>query len=216
MAALSIAEQDRRIRAAWPTFRTIIAGKRLGIWRGTLRGLSHPYEIEIVYARNRSGDPFRYAYAWFPEVTVLDPPLSRRADDPDDPIPHVYNDPGCDQPVLCLFDPRADGWERNQAIADTILIWTASWLRFYEAWHATGIWTGGSAPHGPRTLPASTAIDDEAPAISTSVRHRRGELLGGVSAEALRAALEAGGAGGSSPDELDRSARGELHFSVAA
>jgi len=125
VAALSIAEQDRRIRAAWPTFRTIIAGKRLGIWRGTLRGLSHPYEIEIVYARNRSGDPFVQ-----------------------------------------------------------------------------------------RTLPAPTATDDEAPAISP-VRHRRRELLGGVSAEALQAALEAGG-GGSSPAELDRSARGELHFSVAA
>ena len=215
MAALTVEEQDRLIRAAWPGFRTIIAGKRIGIWRGTLQGLSHPYEVQVVYARNRRGDPFRYAYAWFPEVTVLDPPLSRRAQDPDDPLPHVYIDLDSDQPILCLFDPRADGWERDRAIADTILVWTASWLRFYEAWHATGIWTGGSAPHGPRALPTTTPAEDAVPAISTPARHRPRELLGCVSAEALLIALDAAaGAGGSS--ELDRSPGGEPHFSVSA
>jgi hypothetical protein len=190
VAALSIAQQDRLIRAAWPTFRTIIVGERLGIWRGSLQGLSHSYEVEIVYARNRRTDPFRYAYAWFPEVTVLDPPLSRRAEDPDDPIPHVYNDPDRDQPILCLFDPRADGWGRHQPIADTILVWAAGWLRFYEAWQATGIWTGGSAPHGPMTRPAAAAVEDEqSPVRSPGAGHFLQELLRGTSAEALSAAL---------------------------
>lgn len=207
MAALSIAQQDRLIRAAWPSFRTIIVGKRLGIWRGTLQGLSHPYEVEIVYARNRPGDPFRYAYAWFPEVTVLDPPVSRRAEDPDDPIPHVYNDPDRDQPILCLFDPRADGWERDQAIADTILVWAAGWLRFYEAWQATGIWMGGSAPHGPRTLPAPTRAEDDErrPVSAAPARRWRRELLGGVSDDALLAFLGSLGGGCSTPGSLDLS-----------
>lgn len=160
MAALSIPEQDRLIRAAWPNFKTIVATKRLGIWRGTIRGLSHPYEIEIIYVRNGDADPFYYGYAPFPEVTVLDPPLTRRSEDPDDPIPHIYDDPDSAQPILCLFDPRVGGWRPHQAIAETILVWTASWLRFYEAWHATGVWTGGGAPHGPMTRPA-VAVNDE-------------------------------------------------------
>ena len=162
-----------------------MAGKRLAIWRGTIQGLSHRYEVEVVYARNRRGDPFRYDYAWFPEVTVLHPPLCARADDPLDPIPHVYNDPTRDQPILCLFDPRDDGWSRDQAIADTILVWTASWLRFYEAWHATGTWAGGSAPHGPRVLPQSAQADDDVLPPSGTPSRRRQALLAGASEDAL-------------------------------
>ena len=185
MAGLSNAQQDALIRARWPRFRTIMAGRRLAIWRGTIQALSHRYEVEVVFARNRRGDPFRYDYAWFPEVTVLDPLLCARADDPLDPIPHVYNDPTRDQPILCLFDPRDDGWSREQAIADTILVWTASWLRFYEAWHATGMWTGGSAPHGPRALPHSDeATEDILPRSLTSSRWRQA-LFTSASEDAL-------------------------------
>ena len=174
MADLSNAQQDALIRASWPGFRTVMAGKRLAIWRGAVQGLSHRYEVKVLYARNRRGDPFRYDYAWFPEVTVLDPPLCARADDPLDPIPHVYNDITSDQPILCLFDPRDDGWSRDQAIADTILVWTASWLRFYEAWHATGVWTGGSAPHGHRALHQSDRADEDVlPYSATPVRGRQ-------------------------------------------
>jgi len=189
VAALSNAQQDRLIRASWPGFRTVMAGKRLGIWRGTIQGLSHRYLVEILYARNRRADPFRYAYAPFPEVTVLDPPLRARVEDPLYPIPHVYNDPDRDQPVLCLFDPRQDGWTRDQAIADTILVWTASWLRFYEAWHATGIWTGGSAPHAPRTLPASDRADENLLPTSEKPDRRRRALLDSVCVDALLAGL---------------------------
>lgn len=192
MAPLSIAEQDREIRAAWPGFRTIIASERLGIWRGIVRGLSHPYTVEIVYARNRHGDPFRYAYAPFPEVTILDPPLLRRADDPGDPIPHVYIDPDREHPVLCLFDPRAKGWGRHEAIADTILPWTASWLRFYEAWHATGVWTGGGAPHAPIVRPpAGRGEAEDVPAPVAQAQNRRRALFLSASAEVLNLCLDA-------------------------
>lgn len=187
MAGLSNAQQDRLIRASWPGFRTVIVGERLAIWRGKIQGLSHAYEVEITYARNRHGDAFRYDYAPFPEVTVLEPLLCARVDDPLDPIPHVYNFAGQDRPVLCLFDPRSGGWTRNQAIADTILVWTASWLRFYEAWHATGVWTGGSAPHGPRTLPASARDEEDGVPRFEAPACRRPALLAGVCAEALLA-----------------------------
>ena len=185
MANLSNAQQDALIRASWPGFRTVVAGIRLAIWRGTIQGLSHRYEVKVIYARNRRGDPFRYDYAWFPEVTVLDPPLCARADDPLDPIPHVYNDPTSDQPILCLFDPRDDGWSREQAIADTILVWTASWLRFYEAWHATGVWTGGSAPHGHRALPQSDRADDNILPPSATPSRRRQALFTSTCEDAL-------------------------------
>jgi len=189
VAALSIREQDDLIRASWPNIRTVIAGKRLGIWRGAVQGLSRAYDIEIVYVRNRRDDPFRYRYAPFPQVTVLDPPLTRRIEDPDDPIPHVY--PARDRPVLCLFDPRDDGWTRDQSIANTILAWTASWLRFYEAWHATGVWTGGGALHGPRVQPAAALEEETTPAGAPSPDSawRRRDLLNSSAADALLTGL---------------------------
>jgi hypothetical protein len=189
VAGLTNGQQDRLIRASWPAFKTVIAGNRLAIWRGVVHGLAHPYTVEIIYARNRHGDPFRYAYAPFPEVTVIDPPLARRAEDPDGPIPHVYIDPERDQPVLCLFDPRDGGWTRDQAIADTVLVWTASWLRFYEAWHATGVWTGGSARHGPRSLSAPAAVDDDMPKLEDAAPSRGQELFCGASVGALLTGL---------------------------
>lgn len=193
VASLSNAAQDRLIRGSWPAIRTVIAGERLAIWRGQIQGLSRPYTVEIIYARNRHGDPFRYDYAPFPEVTVVDPPLEQRADDPDDPIPHIYTDPARKQPVLCLFDPRAGGWSRDRAIADTILPWTASWLRFYEAWHATGMWMGGSAPHGPRRLsvPAGRAEEEKSHQPKEATADRR-LLFAGVSHDALLAAARTG------------------------
>lgn len=192
MAFLSNAAQDRLIRASWPAMRTVIAGERLAIWRGQIQGLSRPYTVEVVYARNRQGDPFRYDYAPFPEVTVIDPPLEPRADDPDDPIPHIYTDPARRQPVLCLFDPRAGGWSRDRAIADTILPWTASWLRFYEVWHATGIWMGGSAPHGPRRLMGPAVRKEEAPPPQETTGLDRRVLFAGVSHDALLAGARPG------------------------
>ncbi|MFI4973073.1 MAG: hypothetical protein ACHP84_00880 [Caulobacterales bacterium] len=157
MAGLSNPEQDRRIRQAWPGFRSVLITERLAIWRGELQPLSHRYEVEVIYARNRSTDPFHYSYAPFPEVTVVTPPVVRRPQAPDEPVPHIYTDAARDQPILCLFDPRTGGWSRDMAIADTILVWAAGWLRFYEAWQATGVWTGGGAPHGRLSRPPADA-----------------------------------------------------------
>lgn len=191
MASLSIFAQDQRIRAAWPAVRTVFVSERLGIWRGTVQGLSHPYEVEIVDARNREWDAFHYTYAPFPEVTVLSPSLTRRPEQPDVPIPHIYTDPDRDQPVLCLFDPRKKGWGPQQAIADTIVVWTASWLRFYEAWYATGVWTGGGAFHGPIPRPVSAAPRGDKPnrVTDTPIDLRR-LLVSRVSEDVLLVGLD--------------------------
>lgn len=146
MAWLSLAEQDRRIRRDWP-FRAVLLGRDLALWRGTVTGLSAPYDISILYVLEPEQDGFEYNHAWFPEVRVHAPLLTRRPQTPDVPIPHVYEEGLSPRPMLCLFDPAERGWWGDQAIADTTLPLVADWLRFYEAWMATGVWTGGGRDH---------------------------------------------------------------------
>lgn len=146
MAWLSLAEQDRRIRRDWP-FRAVLLGRDLALWRGTVTGLSAPYDISILYALNPEQDGFEYNHAWFPEVRVHAPLLTRCPQAPDIPIPHVYEEGLSPRPMLCLFDPAERGWWPDMAIADTTLPLVGDWLRFYEAWIATGVWTGGGRDH---------------------------------------------------------------------
>lgn len=157
---LSMARQAERMRSAWPTLKQIIASSRLGIWRGVVTPLSQPYEIEILYALDNPGDPFVFGYPYFPRVRVLSPRLVRRSAAPDEAIPHIYDDEDePDLPCLCLFNPYAGGWRKSQLIADTTVPWANSWLRFYEAWHATGIWHGGGVAHAvPGSVPVA-AVD---------------------------------------------------------
>lgn len=150
---LSLAAQDAALRADWPSIRPVLVGDRLGLWRGWIVAFSKPYLIEIRYVMNGRYDPCPLGGAWFPEVRVLEPRLAPSARAPGQDIPHVYADPDApDDLVLCLFDPRADGWSRRQTIASTIVPWTASWLRFYEIWRATGEWHGGGVDHAPLTI----------------------------------------------------------------
>ena len=165
MAWLSVRAQDRAIRREWP-FRTVFAGTSMGLWRGTITSLSAEYEISVLYVLQPEQDGFEYDHAWFPEVRVLNAPLTRRPETPDEPIPHVYREGIDARPVLCLFDPAERGWWPDQSIATTTLPLVADWLRFYEAWMATGIWTGGGREHGSGPIgrrmserPFPTAVD---------------------------------------------------------
>jgi hypothetical protein len=162
VAWLSIAAQDRAIRRDWP-FCTILAGADVGLWRGKVTALSADYEVSIVYVLQPEQDGFEYDHAWFPEVRVLSPPIARRPEDPGKPIPHVYREGLDSHPILCLFDPLERGWWPDQLIAATILPLVADWLRFYEAWRATGVWTGGGREHGDGPIMNS-------PPVSTSPR----------------------------------------------
>lgn len=115
------------MRERWPAFQASMHG-RLCRWSGRLRptDLSLEYVVRIEYEPPRA-----------PRVFVDDPPLQRRPQEPDRPIPHVWP-----EPVIrpCLF--RLEQWQPTQLI-DRIVGWLSEWLFFYEIWHATGEWKGG-------------------------------------------------------------------------
>jgi hypothetical protein len=123
-------------------------------WEGAVVGLDRSYRVAITYYRWRDLDHFQIRNRRI-EVVVLEPPVCRRTEEPDEPIPHIYGTVNGEQPVLCLYDPAANDWDRDDSIADAIVPWVAEWLMFYELWHATGKWTGpGRHPGEPVTREA--------------------------------------------------------------
>lgn len=181
--SLSLIQQDRLIRRQWP-FRTVLLGEDFGLWRGTVYGLSAPYEISIMYVWRHFQAGFEYAYPFFPHVLVHAPLITRRAEAPQDPIPHVFDEGRTEYPSLCLFDPAERGWDSSRAIATTTIPWAADWLRFYEAWQATGVWTGGGRDHvitGPQGRDALSGT----PTIAAVNRAAR--LIGSSASRALLA-----------------------------
>lgn len=185
--SLSLAQQDRLIRRQWP-FRTILLGEHFGLWRGTVIGLSAPYEISIMYVRRHFQSGFEYAYPFFPQVLVHAPLITRRPEARDEPIPHVYDEGLTDHPSLCLFDPAERGWDSSRAIATTTIPWAADWLRFYEAWQATGVWTSGGRDH---FIPGRDELDPVGrPTHAAGVRAAR--LIGSSASRALLARATAG------------------------
>ncbi|PYJ64114.1 MAG: hypothetical protein DME24_00075 [Verrucomicrobia bacterium] len=55
---------------------------------------------------------------------------------------HMYHND-----TLCLYDWRAQPWQKNWHLHQTIIPWMAEWLVFYELWLLTGKWLGKSAAH---------------------------------------------------------------------
>ena len=102
------------------------------IWRTNLQPspLCGNYLVQISYWMGRE-----------PETRVLCPNLKRR---PGEPLPHTY--PG---ERLCLYYPFANPseWEPQMWLSETIYIWAALWLMFYETCLVTGIWNGGGIEH---------------------------------------------------------------------
>lgn len=123
---VSLAHQDIELRRRFPTFTSRCAPGR-GLWVGTLQPteLSQEFHIRVAY---RVGD--------VPRAFVV-PQVVAGA-------PHVY---WKDDGRLCLYYPKDGGWRRDMIIAETIVPWTALWLRYYELWLDTGRWLGPS-PHG--------------------------------------------------------------------
>ena len=116
-----------------PQFRVVSRGREYA-WSGTIQpsSIGDVYTIRVSFALGDS-----------PRVFVTDPPLRPRGEEP---IPHRYADGR-----LCLYLPGE--WTSRQYIATTIVPWTATWLYYYEAWHATGEWLGGGVhPVDPTTI----------------------------------------------------------------
>ncbi|MFN8418792.1 MAG: hypothetical protein U0528_06065 [Anaerolineae bacterium] len=76
-----------------------------------------------------------YPFGEYPQVRVLSPDIRHDA-------PHTYRDM-----TLCLYRPADESWTSAKLIANTIVPWTAEWLRYYEIWLNTGFWCGPEAPH---------------------------------------------------------------------
>ena len=140
---LTIRAQMERMRRAWPEFRVLGATDWYVSWEGPLRPLAMRYTVRVSMCFGRHlSNAVIVGYA--PRVTVIDPLLRRRPEQPETPIPHIYPNKLCpDLPILCLFLPRSGEWSAREAVADTTIPWAIDWLACYEGWLATGEWAGG-------------------------------------------------------------------------
>ena len=145
---LSIWKQVEVMRRKWPMFRVLRRTRWSVLWEGPLRPLSQTYTVQLALQRDQNRNKATLSQT-LPRVTVVNPLLRRRPENPADPIPHHYpNQSQPELPFLCLFDPVDREWHPGRAVAWTIIPWTIDWLACYEGWLATGEWTGGGR-HGP-------------------------------------------------------------------
>ena len=146
---LPIRLQIERMRRAWPDFRVLSTSDWYVSWEGPLRPLAMRYTVRVSMCFGRQlSNAVIVGYA--PRVTVVDPLLRRRPEQPEKPIPHIYPNGLCpDRPILCLYLPRSGEWSARDAVADTTIPWAIDWLACYEGWLATGEWAGGGV-HPPK------------------------------------------------------------------
>lgn len=141
-------QQIAQMRRLYPGFVLRFNGGWHVEWEGLVRPLAQTYRVRVSYI-NKSRLGNIELGPWFPQVWLMHPRLEKRADAPDESIPHLYPPiPGdFTKSSLCLFDPLQDEWSQGCAIAETTIPWTIDWLVSYEGWHATGEWKGGGRDH---------------------------------------------------------------------
>jgi hypothetical protein len=147
---VSLDEQIASMAQAYPMLRVVEREKNAAVWRGPLRPLFMPFDVQIAYQIPliiEVIDPRRQQ----PRVTVLRPRLRYRRRGDKTELPHVYWD-GAD-PILCLFDPEGSEWTPLDRLSETTVKWAIDWLACYEGWRATGEWAGG----GRHPLPSEKA-----------------------------------------------------------
>jgi hypothetical protein len=104
-----------------------------------------------------------YALGRAPIALVDQPALITRDDQA--LIPHTYA-PTNELPLRpCLYYPPDGDWGPDRSLATTIIPWLIQWLLHYEAWLATGVWSGGGVDHG---TPAEMTAQHETAVPSTS------------------------------------------------
>ena len=86
---LSIRAQIERMGRAWPDFRVLGQTDWYVIWQGPLRPLGMRYTVRVSMCFDKAlSNAVILGYA--PRVTVVDPLLQRRQEEPDKLIPHIY------------------------------------------------------------------------------------------------------------------------------
>ena len=106
---MTVYRDMKLMRKRWPAFCVVQSTSRFVRWRGPLQPISQVYRVEIRYrVKRRTNGPG----LGVPEVTVVQPLLRRRAEDPNVAIPHHYpNGKDRELPLLCLYDPAAAEWD---------------------------------------------------------------------------------------------------------
>lgn len=141
----TIRQQVVSMRRRWPQFGVGEKTVDKAVWFGPLVGIERSYNLMVEYglplAQASGGEMMRR----FPVVRVLSPRLELRFEAEEEaPLPHVFFDEfDLTLSPLCLFDPAAAEWTRNDLIALTTIPWAADWLACYEGWLLTGKWFGG-------------------------------------------------------------------------
>jgi hypothetical protein len=186
-----INQQVALMRQLWPGFQVRGKASWMVTWEGRLRPFHQSYLVKVFYCIGRDLDsaeilPVR------PRVTVLEPLLTRRPEDPDETIPHHYpNRTDPEHPVLCLFDPREREWQHGDPIAETTLPWAVNWLACYEGWQATGEWTGGGRHPTIEEITAwemTTHQNDQPAHFNAAAFNRLGRRIGTFASFPLMAA----------------------------
>lgn len=125
--SIDIMAQAAKIRKHFP-FSKINVNRNILIWKGTLTPtpLSNSYDIKL-----------EYKIGYHPCVYVINRKLELYHTK--DSLPHVYN---TEEQWLCLYYRKAQEWNNQLYIADTIIPWISEWLLHYEFWLASGDWHG--------------------------------------------------------------------------
>ena len=134
------------MKAEWPSWQVTSQSATRVVWSGRLEVFGRFYTLSVAY--QVPPPPLIFAPGGFlPRIKVQNPSLHRRAQAPDEPIPHVFWREG--GPELCVYDPAALEWSGRDLIARTIVYWASRWLHRYEGWQVTGVWHGKARGHGP-------------------------------------------------------------------
>jgi len=116
------------MRTLWPGLHARVVRRGI-VWVGTLQPTEASPEYSVEIALEDGG---------LPRVYVRHPAIRDNA-------PHRFVD--TPRKPLCLYWHKEWQWDGKKLLAETIVPWTALWLRLYELWLVTGEWYWKESPH---------------------------------------------------------------------
>jgi hypothetical protein len=194
MGLLSVATQSALIAKAFPSFREVFNGEFAGCWEGDLAPNQRSYRVSILYKPLFEFECGAVQHE-FLSIRIVSPAIGLDPRGTGERPPHIYLDDDGQGFSLCLFDHRHEDWASADSIAATIIPWAAEWLFWFEAWLATGVWSGGGA-HPERKTPECPTNNPSYPALPAqflaAVSRRIGRGIGTSVSFRLMAAASAG------------------------
>jgi hypothetical protein len=91
---LTIRSQVEDMRRTWPSFRVLGQTDWFATWEGQLQPLGQTYTVRVFFCHGCDIGGARIMPC-FPRVTVIEPLLRRRSENPNEPIPHHYPNATC-------------------------------------------------------------------------------------------------------------------------